>query len=72
MRAVFRAGQRVLLTRVYEIVHAHEDVPTHYVTALSGDSFPACSERSDEVRFELALIALHFRAHPGARAAGTV
>jgi len=64
MPEVFRVGQKVPTTGVYETVHAHEHVPAHYVTALSGDTFPACLECSDEVRFELALSAIHVRAHP--------
>lgn len=64
MPEVFRAGEKVPTTGVYKTVHAHEHVPAHYVTALFGDTFPACSECSDEVRFQLAMSAIHVKAHP--------
>ena len=36
----------------------------HYVTALYGDTFPACLECVDGVRFELAVVAGYIGAHP--------
>jgi len=64
MPDVYRAGEKVPATGVYKAVHTKEHIPTHYVTALFGDTFPACSECSDKVRFQLAMSAIHVEAHP--------
>jgi hypothetical protein len=61
---MFRPGTEVLSTGVYKAVHARQHAPAHYVIALSGETFPTCSECSTEVRFELAISATHVMSHP--------
>ena len=60
----FKAGDKAPTTGVYKTVHAGQHVPAHYVTALFGDTFLPCLDCSDNVRFELALSAVHLKAHP--------
>ncbi len=60
----FKAADKVPTTGVYKTVHAGQHVPAHYVTALFGDTFLPCLDCSDNVRFELALSAVHLKAHP--------
>jgi hypothetical protein len=52
------------LQAFYKRVHAGQHVSPHYVTAVFGDTFPPCVDCSDNVRFELALSAVHVKAHP--------
>ncbi len=64
MPNIFRAGEKVPTTGVYKVVHSRQHVEAHYITALQGDTFPLCLECSDNVRFEVALSAVHVNAHP--------
>ncbi len=64
MPHIFKAGQKVSTTGVYKVVHAGQHIEAHYVTAVFGDTFPPCLECSDNIRFELALSAVHINAHP--------
>jgi len=64
MGKIFKAGDKVPTTGVYKTIHAQQHIPPHYVTAVFGDTFPPCLECSDNVRFEVALSAVHVRAHP--------
>lgn len=63
MAEPFRPGHRALASGVYKAIHAKEHVQPHYVTMLYGDSFPSCLHCSDQVRFELAVSAVHVNAH---------
>ena len=49
---------------LYKVVHAGQHALPHYVTALYGDTFPACLECVDGARFELAVVAGYIGAHP--------
>jgi len=64
MPDIFKAGDKVPTTGVYKTVHALQHAPPHYVTAIYGNVFPTCVECSDNVRFEIALFAVHVNAHP--------
>ena len=61
---IFRAGDKAPTTGIYRVFHGGQHVEGHYVVALQGDIFPACLECSDNVRFDVALLAAHVNAHP--------
>jgi len=60
----FKAGDKVPTTGVYKTVHAGQHVSPHYVTAVFEGTFLPCLDGSDNVRFELALSAVHVKDHP--------
>jgi len=51
--ATFSAGQPVMETGIYEVLHDNSHRTAHEVVMLSGDSFPLCDTCSDRVRFRL-------------------
>jgi hypothetical protein len=40
MSDIFHAGDNVPVSGVYKVVHHNTHIPTHYVTAIYGDTFP--------------------------------
>jgi hypothetical protein len=50
---VFSAGQPVVETGIYEVIHDREHRTAHEVVMLSGDSFPPCDTCAERVRFRL-------------------
>jgi hypothetical protein len=64
MSQLFEPGDQVPVTGIYKAVHSKQHVPTHHVTAISGDQFPRCLACHDGVRFELALSAVQVAVHP--------
>jgi hypothetical protein len=40
MADIFQAGDTVPASGVYKVVHDKTHIPTHYVTAIYGDTFP--------------------------------
>jgi hypothetical protein len=57
-------GNRALRSGVYKVIHAQQHAESHYVIVLLGEIFPPCVECSYQVRFELAIPAVHVKAHP--------
>jgi hypothetical protein len=64
MPEILEPGDRVPSSGLYKVVHAGRHAQSHYVTALYGDTFPACLECLNGVRFELTIVAGYIRAHP--------
>jgi hypothetical protein len=50
---VYSAGQPVLETGIYEVIHDGGHRNAHEVVMLGGDSFPACDTCAERVRFRL-------------------
>lgn len=50
---LFKAGEAVRETGIYEVIHDGEHRTAHEVVMLSGDSFPACDTCHQQVRFRL-------------------
>jgi len=50
---MFSAGQPVVETGIYEVLHHAAHRNPHEVVMLSGDSFPPCDTCADNVRFRL-------------------
>ena len=50
---MFSAGQPVLETGIYEVLHEGQHRAAHEVVMLSGNSFPPCDTCDDRVRFRL-------------------
>jgi hypothetical protein len=61
---IFRTGDKAPCSGIYKAVHATKHGETHYVTAIYGDTFPACLECSVNVQFELSIPSVHVNAHP--------
>lgn len=49
----FNAGQPVVQTGIYEVLHDRSHRSAHEVVMLSGDAFPPCDTCADRVRFRL-------------------
>ena len=50
---MFNAGQPVIESGIYEVVHDHAHRTAHEVVMLRGDSFPPCDSCAERVRFRL-------------------
>jgi hypothetical protein len=50
---LFRAGETVRETGIYEVLHDRDHRPAHEVVMLNGDAFPACDTCRQQVRFRL-------------------
>ncbi|HWG48817.1 MAG TPA: hypothetical protein VN669_03945 [Candidatus Acidoferrales bacterium] len=50
---LYSAGQPVVETGIYEVIHDREHRTTHEVVMLSGDAFPPCDTCAERVRFRL-------------------
>jgi hypothetical protein len=64
MANVLRAGESVPFSGVYKVVHSAQHRQAHFVLALRGETYPGCLRCSDQVKFQLALSAVHVVAHP--------
>jgi len=49
----FNAGQPVIETGIYEVLHDRSHRSAHEVVMLRGDAFPPCDSCADSVRFRL-------------------
>jgi hypothetical protein len=49
----FNAGEPVIETGIYEVMHDRSHRSTHEVVMLSGDPFPPCDTCAERVRFRL-------------------
>jgi hypothetical protein len=49
----FNAGQPVIETGIYEVLHDSSHRSAHEVVMLSGDAFPPCDTCAERVRFRL-------------------
>jgi hypothetical protein len=49
----YRAGEPVVETGIYEVLHDQAHRIAHEVVMLSGDSFPPCDTCAELVRFRL-------------------
>jgi hypothetical protein len=50
---MFSAGQPVIESGIYEVVHDRTHRTAHEVVMLKGDSFPPCDSCAERVRFRL-------------------
>lgn len=50
---LYRAGEAVRETGIYEVIHDGEHRSAHEVVMLSGDAFPSCDTCRQQVRFRL-------------------
>jgi hypothetical protein len=49
----YNAGEPVIETGIYEVLHDRSHRSAHEVVMLSGDSFPPCDTCAERVRFRL-------------------
>ncbi len=50
---MFSAGQPIVETGIYEVLHDRAHRVTHEVVMLNGDCFPLCDTCAERVRFRL-------------------
>ena len=60
----FQAGDKAPTSGVYKVLHYGHHAHPHYVTLLYGEILPSCLQCSSKVNFEVAMAAVHVRAHP--------
>jgi hypothetical protein len=63
MQKSFCPGDVAPESGIYMVIHSLDCQMSHSVTVLWGETFPACGECGDEVRFESAISAIHVREH---------
>lgn len=59
----FHPGEKAVFAGVYKVVHGSNHELPHYVTVLSGDTFPVCAGCGGHVRFEIAISATRVHSH---------
>ena len=64
MANVLQAGESVTFSGVYKVVHSAQHRQAHFVLALRGETYPGSLRCSDQVKFRLALSAVHVVTHP--------
>jgi hypothetical protein len=64
MADVLQAGESVTFSGVYKVVHSGQQSEAYYVLALRGATFPGCLRCADQVKFQLALSAIHVVTRP--------
>jgi hypothetical protein len=60
----FKLGRACRFQALAKVVHSGQHSEARYVPALRGETFPGCSSCSDQVKFQLALSAVHVVTHP--------
>jgi hypothetical protein len=58
----FKPGDKVPNSGIYEALHDRTH-PNHQVTCFFEEPFPPCNQCGHEVRFRLAVAAVHVRSH---------
>jgi hypothetical protein len=61
--SIWRPGQRVQQSGIYNVIHDNQHLQRHQVTCVYGESFPPCNHCGQNVRFKLAMAAIHIRKH---------
>lgn len=61
---VFEIGDKVPHSGIYDVLHDGHHHQKHQVTCIYGKLFPPCHGCHDEVRFSLAVKALHIDQDP--------
>jgi hypothetical protein len=64
MANVLQAGESVTFSGVYKVVHSAQHRDAHFVLALRGETYLGSLRGSDQVKFQLALSAVHVVTHP--------
>jgi hypothetical protein len=59
----FKPGQKVPNSGIYNVLHDPYHHEPHQVTCVYKEPFPPCHDCGDDVRFELAVKALHVKHH---------
>ena len=61
--AQFRPGEKVSNSGIYDVLHDQGHHQQHQVTCVYSEPFPPCRYCGDEVRFRLAIPAIHVKSH---------
>lgn len=60
---VFKPGEKVPHSGIYDVIHDTEHHDRHQVTCIYDEPFPPCNHCGHHVRFRLAIKALHLTHH---------
>lgn len=60
---VFKPGQKVPHSGIYDVIHDTVHKDRHQVTCIFDEPFPPCNHCGNNVRFVLAVKALHVKQH---------
>lgn len=63
MADIYKPGQKVPYSGIYQVVHDLVHQERHEVTCISGEVFPPCNKCGGHPRFELVRAAVHIRSH---------
>jgi hypothetical protein len=64
MSEFFKPGDKVMRSGIYKVIHGEGHYVENRVTAVNGESFPACRRCGNLPRFMLLQAAHHFSRHP--------
>ena len=59
----FKPGQKVPHSGIYDVLHDSSHAQQHQVTCVYGEPFPPCRTCKYDVKFRLAIAAIHVKAH---------
>ena len=60
---IFKPGDKVTNSGIYEVVHDTNHVAKHEVTCVAGEPFPPCNHCGSRPRFKLVRAAIHISSH---------
>ena len=60
---IFKPGELVDASGIYNVIHDAEHRQRHQVTCIYGRRFPPCNHCGGSVRFRLAVKAIHVGSH---------
>lgn len=60
---VFKPGQIVPTSGIYEVIHDQDHAQEHEVTCVKDKKFPTCSRCGEHPRFKLKHKAVHIETH---------
>jgi hypothetical protein len=63
MKHVYKPGEEVPTSGIYQVVHDTIHHEEHEVTAVAGEPFPPCNHCGDHPRFRLVHAAHHIGRH---------
>jgi hypothetical protein len=63
MATVYKPGDKVPASGIYDVLHDSEHTERHQVTVIYGKIFPPCNHCGNKVRYKLAYKAKHIESH---------
>jgi hypothetical protein len=63
MADIYKPGDKVPKSGIYNVIHDVEHTEHHQVTCVIGETFPPCNHCGQHPRFTLSVAAHHIRNH---------